>query len=59
MGALVSQEHLAKVNYYIDLAREEGGSIALGGDKPQLPDELSKGTRRAPRETCHNATRAD
>lgn len=43
MGALVSQEHLAKVNYYIDLAREEGGSIALGGDKPQLPDELSKG----------------
>jgi hypothetical protein len=59
MGALVSQEHLAKVNYYIDLAREEGGSIALGGDKPPLPDELSKGTRRAIRKTYHNATRAN
>jgi aminomuconate-semialdehyde/2-hydroxymuconate-6-semialdehyde dehydrogenase len=43
MGALVSEEHLAKVNYYIDLARQEGGDIALGGDKPQLPDELKKG----------------
>jgi len=44
MGALISEEHLVKVNYYIDLARQEGGSIVLGGDQPALSDEFRNGT---------------
>jgi len=43
MGALISEEHLVKVNYYIDLARQEGGSIVLGGDQPALSDEFRNG----------------
>ena len=30
-GAIVSQTQLEKVKFYVDLAREEGGKIALGG----------------------------
>ena len=32
MGALVSKEHLAKVTGYIDLAKQEGGTIVCGQD---------------------------
>ncbi len=39
MGALISKEHLAKVRGYIEVARKEGGTIALGGDVP-APDAL-------------------
>lgn len=43
MGALISKEHLAKVNYYIELAQQEGGKILLGGDRPEVEDELKDG----------------
>lgn len=35
-GALVSKEHLDKVLYYINLAKEEGGTIVCGGDQPDF-----------------------
>jgi aminomuconate-semialdehyde/2-hydroxymuconate-6-semialdehyde dehydrogenase len=38
-GAIVSQTQLDKVKFYIDLAQQEGGKIALGGSAPQPPNE--------------------
>jgi len=38
-GALVSREHMEKVMSYIQLAREEGGTILLGGDRPTFPED--------------------
>ena len=43
MGALVSKEHLAKVQEYIEIAKQEGGTIETGGDQPSLPAELENG----------------
>ncbi|MEP5613622.1 MAG: aldehyde dehydrogenase [Cyclobacteriaceae bacterium] len=37
LGALVSEAHLLKVKSYIDLGKEEGGTILLGGNR--LPKE--------------------
>lgn len=37
LGALISQSHRDKVESYIQLATEEGGSIAAGGKRPGLP----------------------
>jgi aminomuconate-semialdehyde/2-hydroxymuconate-6-semialdehyde dehydrogenase len=34
VGPLVSEEHLAKVESYVDLAREDGGRIVIGGQRP-------------------------
>eukprot|EP01116_Phalansterium_solitarium_P011986 TRINITY_DN27899_c0_g1_i1.p1 TRINITY_DN27899_c0_g1~~TRINITY_DN27899_c0_g1_i1.p1 ORF type:complete len:509 (+),score=161.38 TRINITY_DN27899_c0_g1_i1:77-1528(+) len=42
VGALVSEVHRNHVEKYIALARTEG-TILCGGDRPSLPDELSKG----------------
>jgi len=42
-GALVSQDHRAKVEAYIQLAQREGGSILVGGDRPSLPSPWSHG----------------
>lgn len=43
-GALVSQEHLEKVQGYIALAEEEGGSILCGGNTPEgLPERVKNG----------------
>lgn len=42
MGALVSKEHMTKVTGYVDLAKQEGGTIVCGqGTDPpvQVPDE--------------------
>ncbi|MEQ9403177.1 MAG: aldehyde dehydrogenase [Cyclobacteriaceae bacterium] len=33
LGALVSEDHLNKVNSYVELAKEEGGTILTGGDR--------------------------
>jgi aminomuconate-semialdehyde/2-hydroxymuconate-6-semialdehyde dehydrogenase len=33
IGALVSKEHLEKVKSYIDITRQEGGTILFGGDR--------------------------
>src|SRR4051812_11864261 len=35
-GAIVSQTQLEKVKFYVDLAQQEGGNIALGGKAPDL-----------------------
>ena len=34
-GAIVSQTQLEKVKFYVDLAIQEGGSVALGGSAPE------------------------
>eukprot|EP00005_Dracoamoeba_jomungandri_P003057 CAMPEP_0174261282 /NCGR_PEP_ID=MMETSP0439-20130205/11338_1 /TAXON_ID=0 /ORGANISM="Stereomyxa ramosa, Strain Chinc5" /LENGTH=486 /DNA_ID=CAMNT_0015345735 /DNA_START=21 /DNA_END=1481 /DNA_ORIENTATION=+ len=36
LGALISKEHLAKVSSYIDLAKEEGGEVLCGGERPNF-----------------------
>ena len=38
-GAIVSKMQLEKVKYYVDLARQEGGKIELGGEAPLPPNE--------------------
>ena len=38
-GAIVSGTQLEKVKFYVDLARQEGGKIALGGAEPPPPNE--------------------
>ena len=41
-GAIVSQTQLEKVKFYVDLAKEEGGEIALGGAAPPPPNDRCK-----------------
>ncbi len=41
-GALVSKVQLDKVTQYVALAREEGGSILCGGDRPEGLNERCK-----------------
>jgi len=43
MGALNSFQHREKVEGYIRLAIEEGGTIAFGGKRPDLPKPFDKG----------------
>ncbi|MFT4521670.1 MAG: aminomuconate-semialdehyde/2-hydroxymuconate-6-semialdehyde dehydrogenase [Bacteroidia bacterium] len=43
MGAIVSKVHFEKVQSYINLAREEGGSILTGGTTVQLEGDLAGG----------------
>jgi aminomuconate-semialdehyde/2-hydroxymuconate-6-semialdehyde dehydrogenase len=38
-GAIVSKTQLEKVKFYIDLAQQEGGKIALGGSAPKSINE--------------------
>ncbi|MEP6604195.1 MAG: aldehyde dehydrogenase, partial [Spartobacteria bacterium] len=38
-GAIVSKPQLDKVKFYVDLARKEGGKIALGGSPPKSPND--------------------
>ncbi len=38
-GALVSQAQLEKVKFYVELARQEGGTIAAGGAIPPPPND--------------------
>src|SRR5207237_7453476 len=38
-GAIVSKMQLDKVKFYVDLAQQEGGKIALGGKAPEPPNE--------------------
>ena len=47
LGALISKEHLEKVESYVSLALEEGGEIVTGG-KPCLPKELEGGNWMSP-----------
>lgn len=43
MGAVVSEAHLEKVESYIQLAREEGGSILCGGKRAAVSGEFAGG----------------
>ena len=44
MGALISKQHLEKVRGYIEVARQEGGTVLLGGDAPSsLPSHCQNG----------------
>ena len=44
VGALVSEPHLRKVEGYVELAKEEGGSILVGGKRPgSLPERVRGG----------------
>ena len=43
MGAVVSKQHMEKILSYIELAKEEGGTILTGGKQIHLEGELSGG----------------
>ena len=42
MGPVISKEHLAKVEHYIELGKQEGASLVLGGKRP-TQESLQKG----------------
>eukprot|EP00013_Stygamoeba_regulata_P003025 CAMPEP_0177634674 /NCGR_PEP_ID=MMETSP0447-20121125/3493_1 /TAXON_ID=0 /ORGANISM="Stygamoeba regulata, Strain BSH-02190019" /LENGTH=495 /DNA_ID=CAMNT_0019136409 /DNA_START=47 /DNA_END=1534 /DNA_ORIENTATION=+ len=42
-GALISKEHREKVESYIEIARQDGAKVALGGDRPILQAPFDKG----------------
>ncbi|MFK7972981.1 MAG: aldehyde dehydrogenase family protein, partial [Bacteroidia bacterium] len=43
IGALVSRPHLEKVASYVELAKEEGGTILCGGKKPEITGRCADG----------------
>ena len=43
MGSLIGLAHRDKVEQYISLAQEEGGTILCGGRRPEFPAPLDKG----------------
>ena len=43
LGSLISPEHLSKVQSYVTLAIEEGGTVLTGGGMPCLTDALEGG----------------
>ncbi|MGH9821606.1 MAG: aldehyde dehydrogenase [Pyrinomonadaceae bacterium] len=43
VGAIVSKQHFDKIMSYIDLAREEGGTILTGGKQVALDDRCADG----------------
>jgi aminomuconate-semialdehyde/2-hydroxymuconate-6-semialdehyde dehydrogenase len=47
LGALISPDHLTKVEGYVTLAKEEGGEVLTGG-YPCLPKEFEHGNWLAP-----------
>ena len=61
LGAVVSKVHFDKVLSYIQLAREEGGTILCGGAPVQMPGALSGGWYIAPTiiEGLDNACRSN
>ncbi|WP_425519679.1 betaine-aldehyde dehydrogenase [Virgibacillus salarius] len=42
MGPLISEEHLNKVIDYVETGKQEGATVAVGGDRPSDP-QLQKG----------------
>ena len=48
MGAVVSKEHMEKVLSYIELAKEEGGTLLTGGHRVQLDGRCENGYFIAP-----------
>ena len=47
-GPLISAEHKEKVTAYFDLAREEGATVLVGGDVPDLGEDLNGGSWVSP-----------
>ena len=43
LGAVVSKPHMEKVLAYVDLAREEGGTVLTGGERVLLDGEFKDG----------------
>lgn len=43
VGAVISAEHLGKVERYLTLARQDGGQILYGGTRLDLPGALQQG----------------
>jgi aminomuconate-semialdehyde/2-hydroxymuconate-6-semialdehyde dehydrogenase len=43
LGAIVSAQHLDKILSYIELARQEGGTVLTGGQKVELDDRCTNG----------------
>ncbi|UOQ49775.1 aldehyde dehydrogenase family protein [Gracilibacillus caseinilyticus] len=43
MGAQASAEQLEKISSYLDIGKQEGAEVLLGGDQNQLDGELSNG----------------
>ena len=43
VGSLTSLAHREKIEYYVDLARKEGGRILCGGRRPELPAPFDAG----------------
>ncbi len=41
-GAIVSKVQVEKVKFYVDLAQQEGGKVAVGGSPPAAPNERCK-----------------
>ena len=47
LGALISRQHLEKVQSYVELAKQEGGNLLTGG-APCMPAEFEHGNWMAP-----------
>lgn len=43
MGPLISKEHRSKIEFYVDLAKKEGGKVLFGGKRPQIEGKCSNG----------------
>jgi len=62
LGALISADHRDKVESYVELAKEEGGTILSGGTRPDLPAPFDGGSFFTPTvigglaSTCRTAT---
>lgn len=48
LGAVVSESHMNKVLAYVDLAKDEGGTVLTGGHRVSLPAPFDKGYYIAP-----------
>jgi aminomuconate-semialdehyde/2-hydroxymuconate-6-semialdehyde dehydrogenase len=48
LGAIVSKVHMEKILSYIELAKEEGGTILCGGNQVEMSGELKEGWYIAP-----------
>ena len=49
LGALITPQHWDKVHGYVELARQEGATVAAGGERPsQLPPRVAKGNYLEP-----------
>ncbi len=48
LGAVVSKPHMEKVLSYIELAKQEGGTVLCGGNQVKLDGELADGYYIAP-----------